>query len=117
MSGRLRFPVGGVSVPAVVRFLVVAMALAASVVAAPATAAAASSHHAGLPGAGCPVATPAQAGAAQPGQPTAVHAIAGNGSVTVTWCAPVQGQGSVTSYTVSPPPAARPRRPTCPTTT
>jgi beta-galactosidase GanA len=101
VSGRLCFPVGGVSVPAAVRFLVVALAIAASAVALPAAAAAASAHDAGLPGAGCPVATPAQAGAGQPGQPTAVHAIAGNGSVTVTWCAPVQGQGSVTSYTVT----------------
>ncbi|HET8979830.1 MAG TPA: beta-galactosidase [Solirubrobacteraceae bacterium] len=51
--------------------------------------------------AGCAVATPSEAGAASPGAPTDVHAIAGDGSVTVTWCAPTQGQGNVTSYTVT----------------
>jgi beta-galactosidase GanA len=50
---------------------------------------------------GCPTASPSQAGAANPGAPTAVHAIAGNGSVTVIWCSPVDGQGNVTSYTVT----------------
>ena len=83
------------------RFLVVVFAWVGAV-AAPASAVAASRHDAGAsPGSGCPVATPAQAGASQPGAPTAVHAISGNGSVTVTWCAPTQGQGQVVSYTVT----------------
>jgi beta-galactosidase GanA len=51
--------------------------------------------------AGCPVATPAQAGASTVGAPTRVRAIPGDGSVTVTWCPPVLGQDSVASYTVT----------------
>jgi beta-galactosidase GanA len=50
---------------------------------------------------GCPAATPSQAGLSTPGVPTHVQAIAGNGSVTVTWCPPAAGQGNVTSYTVT----------------
>ncbi len=50
---------------------------------------------------GCPSPTPGQAADATPGAPTRVRAIAGNGSVTVTWCPPTQGQATVTSYTVS----------------
>ena len=69
---------------------------------APAAAAAATRRHdVAPPGAACPVATAGQAAASQPGAPTAVHAIAGNGSVTVTWCAPAEGQGQVVSYTVT----------------
>jgi beta-galactosidase GanA len=84
------------------RFLVVVFAWFGALVA-PSSAVAVSHHDAGGPsGSGCPVATPAEAGAPQPGAPTAVHAISGNGSVTVTWCAPTQGQGQVTSYTVTP---------------
>jgi beta-galactosidase GanA len=49
----------------------------------------------------CPTATPAQAAESTPGAPTNVHAIGGNGSVTVTWCPPVDGQGNITSYTVT----------------
>lgn len=48
----------------------------------------------------CPATTPSQA-AGSPSAPTGVHAIAGNGSATVTWCSPVSGQGSVTGYTVT----------------
>lgn len=48
----------------------------------------------------CPATTPSQA-AGSPSAPTGVHAIAGNGSATVTWCPPVSGQGSVTGYTVT----------------
>ncbi|MBV9049773.1 MAG: beta-galactosidase, partial [Solirubrobacterales bacterium] len=55
---------------------------------------------AGLSPSGCPAATPAEAAAATPGAPTRVRAIAGNGSVTVRWCPPLQGQGSIVSYTV-----------------
>jgi Glycosyl hydrolases family 35/Fibronectin type III domain len=83
------------------RFLVVVFAWVVAV-AAPAQVVAATRHDAGAPGSDCPVATPAQAGASQPGAPTAVHAISGNGSVTVTWCDPAQGQGQVVSYTVTP---------------
>ena len=36
-----------------------------------------------------------------PGAPSHVHAIAGDNSVTVTWCPPPTGQGSVVSYTVT----------------
>ncbi|MBV9607600.1 MAG: beta-galactosidase [Solirubrobacterales bacterium] len=50
---------------------------------------------------GCPTSTPSQAAAATPGAPTRVRAIAGNGSVTVTWCPPTQGQANVVSYTVT----------------
>ena len=45
----------------------------------------------------CPTASVAQAGESTPGVPTNVHAIGGDGSVTVTWCPPVDGQGSITS--------------------
>ncbi len=48
----------------------------------------------------CPVPTPAQAAATTPGAPTAVRALGNDASATVTWCAPVQGQGHVVSYTV-----------------
>ncbi len=51
-------------------------------------------------GSDCPVPTPAEAAQTTPGAPTDVHAIAGDGSVTVTWCPPVDGQGNITSYTV-----------------
>ena len=44
---------------------------------APAAAAAGTRHDVAPPGAACPVATPGQAAASQPGAPTAVHAIAG----------------------------------------
>ncbi len=50
---------------------------------------------------GCPSETTAEADEPTPGVPTHVGAIAGNGSVTVTWCPPAAGQGSVTSYTVT----------------
>ena len=53
------------------------------------------------PSSGCPVATPAQAAALLPGSPTRVRALPGDGSVTVTWCPPAQGQGSIVSYTVT----------------
>jgi beta-galactosidase GanA len=53
------------------------------------------------PADGCPSPSPSQAAAAAPGAPTHVRAIAGNGSVTVTWCPPTQGQANVVSYTVS----------------
>src|SRR5579875_1315263 len=64
---------------------------------------AASAH--GRPGAlaehgQCPAATSAQANNASPGAPTRAHAIAGNGSVTVTWCPPRKGQAHVTGFTV-----------------
>ena len=49
----------------------------------------------------CPAATSAQAARATPGAPTRVHAIAGNGSVTVTWCSPAKGQSHVTGFTVT----------------
>jgi beta-galactosidase GanA len=49
----------------------------------------------------CPAATSAQVGETTPGAPTRVHAIAGNGSVTVTWCPPLNGQSQVTGYTVT----------------
>jgi beta-galactosidase GanA len=39
--------------------------------------------------------------AATPGAPVDVHAIGGNGSVTVTWCPPMSGQAHVTGYTVT----------------
>ena len=52
-------------------------------------------------GAGCPTARSTAAPQATPGAPTAVHAIAGNGSATVTWCPPVAGQAHVVSYTVT----------------
>ncbi|HEY1515257.1 MAG TPA: beta-galactosidase [Solirubrobacteraceae bacterium] len=107
MSGRLRFHVGRRPLAAATRlstatrlFTAIALCLTAAAIA-PEAAAATSRHDAAGPGAGCAVATPGQAGAAQPGAPTAVHAIAGNGSVTVTWCAPAQGQGQVVSYTVT----------------
>jgi beta-galactosidase GanA len=48
----------------------------------------------------CPVPSPAQAASATPGAPTAVHALGNDASATVTWCAPVQGQAHVVSYTV-----------------
>lgn len=50
---------------------------------------------------GCPVATPAQAGASAVGAPTRVRAIPGNSSATVAWCPPVQGQARVVSYTLT----------------
>jgi beta-galactosidase GanA len=49
----------------------------------------------------CPVATPSEAASATPGAPTNVHAIGGDNSVTVTWCAPSTGQAAVASYTVT----------------
>ncbi|HEX5192254.1 MAG TPA: beta-galactosidase [Solirubrobacteraceae bacterium] len=49
----------------------------------------------------CPADTPSQAAAATPGAPIDVHAIAGNGSVTVSWCPPARGQANVTGYTVT----------------
>ncbi len=52
-------------------------------------------------GAGCPTAPTAAAQQATPGAPRAVHAIAGNGSATVTWCPPAAGQSHVVSYTVT----------------
>jgi beta-galactosidase GanA len=58
-------------------------------------------HPAAGAGSNCPVPTPSQAGSATPGAPTNVHAIAGNGSVTVTWCPPLDGQGNVNSYAVT----------------
>ncbi len=51
----------------------------------------------------CPVPTSGEASAPAPGAPTNVRAIGGDGSVTVTWCAPVAGQGNVSSYTVTAP--------------
>jgi hypothetical protein len=51
--------------------------------------------------AGCQEATTQQAAVATPGAPTYVDAIAGNGSVTVTWCPPADGQAHVVSYTVT----------------
>lgn len=33
-------------------------------------------------------------------RPRGLHAIASNGSVTVTWCPPLQGQSQITGYTV-----------------
>jgi beta-galactosidase GanA len=53
------------------------------------------------PANGCPSPTPSQASATTAGAPTRVRAIAGNGSVTVTWCPPTRGQANVVSYTVS----------------
>ena len=47
------------------------------------------------------LAVAASAQAATPGAPTHVHAIAGNGSVTVTWSPPQTGQANVVSYTVT----------------
>ena len=49
----------------------------------------------------CPVTTPSAASGSSPGAPTNVHAIAGDGSATVTWCPPVNGQAAVTSYKVT----------------
>jgi beta-galactosidase GanA len=49
----------------------------------------------------CPAPTSAQAAHATPGAPTRVQALAGNGSVTVTWCPPLKGQSHVTGYTVT----------------
>jgi beta-galactosidase GanA len=74
---------------------------AALAVAPAAQAAGPSGRGGGGSGAGCPVATPSQTSRATPGAPTAVHALAGNGSVTVSWCSPSSGQSRVVSYTVT----------------
>jgi beta-galactosidase GanA len=58
-------------------------------------------HHPPVGVSGCPVPSSSQAAATTPGTPTAVRAIGGNGSVTVVWCAPTQGQSEVRSYTVT----------------
>ncbi len=49
----------------------------------------------------CPSPSPAAAQVSTPGAPTAVRAIAGDSSVTVTWCAPRRGAAKVVSYTVT----------------
>jgi beta-galactosidase GanA len=48
----------------------------------------------------CAAVTAGQAAQASPGAPVKVAARAGNGSVTVTWCPPADGQAKVTGYTV-----------------
>ncbi len=101
VSGRFRFHFGRRPLAAATRVLTAIAACLGAAALTPAAAAAATRHDATGPGSGCAVAAPAQAAAAQPGPPTAVHAIAGNGSVTVTWCAPTHGQGQVVSYTVT----------------
>ncbi len=80
---------------------VLATAALALVGGVPATASTRAPVSAARPANGCPSPTPAQAAAATPGAPTRVRAIAGNGSVTVTWCPPKRGEGNVVSYTVT----------------
>ena len=41
-------------------------------------------------------------GATPPGAPTNVSAVAGNGQATVSWTAPPNGGGPITSYTITP---------------
>jgi len=48
--------------------------------------------------ASCPAAS---TGSGSPGAPAGVRAIGGDGSVTVVWCPPASGAGSVVSYTVT----------------
>jgi hypothetical protein len=50
-----------------------------------------------------PVACPAMTPAAPLTAPTHVEVLAGNGSATVTWCAPDHGAGSVVSRTTGLP--------------
>ena len=51
--------------------------------------------------ASCPPASAAAAGSATVSAPAQVRAIPGDGSVTVLWCPPASGAGSVVSYTVT----------------
>ncbi|HEX4253456.1 MAG TPA: beta-galactosidase, partial [Streptosporangiaceae bacterium] len=51
--------------------------------------------------ASCPAASPGAAGSATVGAPQQVRAIGGSASVTVVWCPPATGAGSVVSYTVT----------------
>ncbi|HWC81196.1 MAG TPA: beta-galactosidase, partial [Pseudonocardiaceae bacterium] len=51
--------------------------------------------------ASCPAASSSAAGSATVGAPQQVRAIGGSASVTVVWCPPASGAGSVVSYTVT----------------
>jgi beta-galactosidase GanA len=88
----------GLKKPWLLPAVVPAVAALALIGAAPAGAA---PRHRGWTQKGCPAATTSAVADTSPGTPTAIHVIAGNGSVTVSWCAPTQGQSNVVSYTVT----------------